>query len=106
MPASLEAQSFAGQRSVTVRCGGTGLVGDGAGQAEPGEQVVVEEVTSTAFAAAGGYGGAASVTDGYDGAMYLAAVLGLAGAVIAVGMATRRAGDRLQYAADDPYICR
>jgi EmrB/QacA subfamily drug resistance transporter len=62
-------------------------------------------VTSTAFAAAGGYGGMASVAGGYDGAMYLAAVLGLAGAVIAVGMATRRAGHRVQYA-PDPYIRR
>jgi predicted MFS family arabinose efflux permease len=49
-------------------------------------------VTSTAFAATGGYGAPAHVADGYDGAMYLAAALGMAGAVIAVGIHTRRTG--------------
>lgn len=46
-------------------------------------------VTSTAFAATGGYGRPAAIADGYDGAMYLAAVLGALGVFMAAGVHTR-----------------
>ena len=49
-------------------------------------------VTTTAFTAAGGYGGPASVASGYEGAMYVAAALGALGAFTALGLRTRAAG--------------
>jgi EmrB/QacA subfamily drug resistance transporter len=49
-------------------------------------------IASTAFTAAGGYGSPASFAAGYDGAMYLAAVLSVAGALTAAGLRGRKAG--------------
>lgn len=49
-------------------------------------------VTSTAFAATGGYGNPAEVAGGYDGAMCLATVLGVLGVFAAAGVRTRRTG--------------
>jgi len=49
-------------------------------------------VATTAFTAVGGYGGSASVASGYDGAMYVAAVLGALGAFAALGIHTHAAG--------------
>ena len=49
-------------------------------------------VTTTAFTAVGGYGRAASVASGYDGAMYVAAALEALGAFAALGLRTHAAG--------------
>ncbi len=57
-------------------------------------------VTTTAFTAAGGYGGSASVASGYDGAMYVAAAVGAIGACTALGIHTHAAGRALPRQAD------
>jgi EmrB/QacA subfamily drug resistance transporter len=57
---------------------------------------------TTAFTAAGGYRGPASVASGYDGAMYVAAVLGVLGAFTALGIRTPAARRPLPREAGEP----